>query len=164
MKQRAPKLQERLRANAARFRQNEVDALLALVEELSATPMPAMPHAWTHGDFYARHLLYHRGHLAGVIDWGDVHLGDPAVDLSIAFSFLPPEAREDFKHAYGEIGEATWQRAISCAALWRNAGRIWRRYRGCNDQGGWCICAEMCPSRQLTYGRHRRGEHFYARV
>jgi hypothetical protein len=33
------------------------------------------------------------GQLAGVIDPGDVPLGDPAVDLAIAFTFLPPDAR-----------------------------------------------------------------------
>ena len=46
-----------------------------------------------------------------MIDWGDVHLGDPALDLSIAFSFLPPAARSRFRQVYGAIDAATWQRA-----------------------------------------------------
>jgi aminoglycoside phosphotransferase (APT) family kinase protein len=46
-----------------------------------------------------------------VIDWGDVHLGDPALDLSLAFSFLPPAARGAFREAYGAIDDATWDRA-----------------------------------------------------
>jgi aminoglycoside phosphotransferase (APT) family kinase protein len=49
--------------------------------------------------------------MCGVIDWGDVHLGDPALDLSIAFSFLPPGARAAFREAYGPIDAATWDRA-----------------------------------------------------
>ena len=65
-----------------------------------------------HGDLYARHLLVDEAKaLAGVIDWGDVHVGDPALDLSIAFSFLPPAARHTFRQTYGEIDEATWARA-----------------------------------------------------
>lgn len=109
--QRAPKLIERLRVNAAGLHDRETDFLVQRVEELAAAPMRTMPYCWVHGDFYARHLLYHQNHLAGVIDWGDVHLGDPALDLSIAFSFLPPAARAAFRKAYGEIDAATWQRA-----------------------------------------------------
>ena len=51
---------------------------------------------WCHGDFYARHLLLDdRVQLCGVIDWGDLHVGDPAGDLSIAFSFLPDAAARE---------------------------------------------------------------------
>lgn len=46
-----------------------------------------------------------------MIDWGDVHFGDPAVDLSIGLSFLPPEGRAEFARSYGGIDEATWNRA-----------------------------------------------------
>ncbi len=65
-----------------------------------------------HGDFYIRHVLVNSSHeLAGVIDWGDVHLGNRAVDLSIAHSFLPMQAHDSFRHIYGTISEATWQLA-----------------------------------------------------
>lgn len=65
-----------------------------------------------HGDFYVRHLLINKNHqLVGVIDWGDIHLGDPAIDLAIAHSFLPVEAHESFRKAYGEISEETWSLA-----------------------------------------------------
>jgi aminoglycoside phosphotransferase (APT) family kinase protein len=57
-----------------------------------------------HGDFYFRHLLVDAaGAPCGVIDWGDIHLGDPAVDLAIAYSFLPPDARAGFFSVYGPI-------------------------------------------------------------
>jgi aminoglycoside phosphotransferase (APT) family kinase protein len=77
------------------------------------------PPGWTswksmlvHGDFYARHLLVDEtGAPNGVIDWGDVHLGDPAVDLSIAHGFLPPAARAAFRAAYGTIDDDTWRMA-----------------------------------------------------
>lgn len=62
-----------------------------------------------HGDFYVRHLLVDKNHhLIGVIDWGDIHLGDPAIDLAIAHSFLPIQAHESFRKVYGEISEDTW--------------------------------------------------------
>lgn len=62
-----------------------------------------------HGDFYVRHLLVDNNHhLVGVIDWGDIHLGDPAIDLAIAHSFLPAQAHKSFIKAYGEISDDTW--------------------------------------------------------
>lgn len=65
-----------------------------------------------HGDLGGRHLLMDdAGRVTGVIDWGDVHLGDPAVDLSVAHAFLPPAARDPFQAAYGVIDEATWELA-----------------------------------------------------
>lgn len=65
-----------------------------------------------HGDVYARHLLVDDRHrLTGVIDWGDVHVGDPALDLMAAFSMLPPRAYREFKAAYGGVDEQTWMLA-----------------------------------------------------
>lgn len=62
-----------------------------------------------HGDFYVRHLLIDQKHdLVGVIDWGDINWGDPAIDLAIAHSFLPVEAHKSFIKAYGGISEETW--------------------------------------------------------
>jgi aminoglycoside phosphotransferase (APT) family kinase protein len=65
-----------------------------------------------HGDLYARHLLVDSDQrLTGVIDWGDAHLGDPALDLSVLFGFLPAQARPGFLQAYGEIDMETLRRA-----------------------------------------------------
>lgn len=62
-----------------------------------------------HRDFYVRHLLVDKNHhLVGVIDWGDIHLGDPAIDLAIAHRFLPARAHKSFIKAYGEISDDTW--------------------------------------------------------
>lgn len=56
-----------------------------------------------HGDLYARHIVLDRdARPTGLIDWGDVHVGDPALDLSIAFSLLPAgAARLEFFRGYG---------------------------------------------------------------
>ena len=65
-----------------------------------------------HGDLYLRHILLDDAQRAtGVIDWGDVHLGDPAVDLAIAFLVLPARAHAAFRAAYGPVDDGTWSRA-----------------------------------------------------
>jgi aminoglycoside phosphotransferase (APT) family kinase protein len=87
-------------------------SLLSLAEELSHTSAYAGPEHWVHGDAYSCHFLADDQHrICGVIDWGDAHLGDPALDISIAFGFLPPSGRETFIEAYGGIDEATLRRA-----------------------------------------------------
>ncbi len=78
--------------------------------------------AVVHGDLYARHVLVGADRrVSGIIDWGDVHFGDRAVDLAIAFETLPPGVREAFATAYGEIDDETWRlarwRAIYHSAL-----------------------------------------------
>jgi aminoglycoside phosphotransferase (APT) family kinase protein len=82
------------------------------IAEAMLSGLPPTGRALVHGDFYVRHVLVDgRGLPCGVIDWGDVHVGDPAVDLSIAQGFLPPAAREAFRAAYGPIQEDTWRLA-----------------------------------------------------
>lgn len=62
-----------------------------------------------HGDLHARQILVDgEGALCGVIDWGDAHRGDPACDVSIAHTLLPPQARPAFRAAYGELDDDTW--------------------------------------------------------
>lgn len=88
------------------------EELAELAGQLAEAPPHTSGPCWVHGDLYACHLLVEEaGHLSGVIDWGDLHLGDPAVDLSIAFSFLPPAARPALREAYGPVPEAAWDRA-----------------------------------------------------
>jgi aminoglycoside phosphotransferase (APT) family kinase protein len=108
---------ERLRALAPALGGLDIEALAERVERLAAVPAWEGPTGWVHGDLYARHLLVdEERRLCGVIDWGDVHLGAPDLDLMIAFSFLPPAARGAFREAYGGINAAAWDRA-RCRAL-----------------------------------------------
>ena len=65
-----------------------------------------------HGDLYARHVLVdERGELSGVIDWGDVHLGDPALDVAIADLIFPAAHQPAFFAAYGPVDARTRARA-----------------------------------------------------
>lgn len=66
-------------------------------------------HALLHGDFYFRNFLVIEDRLSGVIDWGDVHIGNPAMDLTIAFTFLPMEGRRIFFEYYGKVDEHTYK-------------------------------------------------------
>jgi aminoglycoside phosphotransferase (APT) family kinase protein len=52
----------------------------------------------------------------GVIDWGDIHLGDPGIDLAIAHLMLPSDAHGAFRDAYGPIDDRTWNVARYRAA------------------------------------------------
>jgi aminoglycoside phosphotransferase (APT) family kinase protein len=83
----------------------------AILDDI-ATASSARPSALVHGDLYVRHILVGSDLLpTGIIDWGDVHTGDVALDLSIAHTFLPPGAYDDFRRVYGPIDDATWRLA-----------------------------------------------------
>ena len=75
-----------------------------------------------HGDLHLRHLLVHEGALSGVIDFGDICRGDPAIDLMVCWALLPPEGWAEFHATYGAVDEARLLRARVlaldlCAAL-----------------------------------------------
>jgi aminoglycoside phosphotransferase (APT) family kinase protein len=77
------------------------------IEELQAVE-PSSKLALVHGDLHIRNILVdEKGILSGIIDWGDVHIGNPAVDLSFVYSFLPPEGRREFFKVYGQVDETT---------------------------------------------------------
>lgn len=110
---RAPKA----RASLAEFEQQGLlprseRERLERVIDATPTGAPRPPAVLVHGDLYVRHLLVdEHARPAGVIDWGDIHLGDRAVDLAIAYSFLPPAAHARFRQVYGEQDAVTWQLA-----------------------------------------------------
>jgi aminoglycoside phosphotransferase (APT) family kinase protein len=59
-----------------------------------------------HGDLNIRHLLVDPDGLAcGVIDWGDLCLADPAIDLSLAYCGFAGQARAALLSAYGAAPE-----------------------------------------------------------
>jgi len=72
----------------------------------------------SHGDLHVRHLLVDRdGSATGVIDWGDLCLADPAVDLSIAYFGFAGEARADLLSAYGRPVSAEQELAARACAI-----------------------------------------------
>jgi aminoglycoside phosphotransferase (APT) family kinase protein len=88
------------------------DALMAWFRTHPPEPIADAKRTLVHGDLYARHILVDDARMpTGVIDWGDLHLGDPALDLAIAHSMLPQSAHGAFRDAYGPIDERTWHAA-----------------------------------------------------
>lgn len=76
------------------------------------------PPVWVHGDVAPANLVVDdTGRLAGLIDFGQMAIGDPACDLAIAWSFLRSAARVRFRQASG-LDPATWARARGWA-LWK---------------------------------------------
>lgn len=72
---------------------------------------------WVHGDFAATNLLVQDGDLTGVIDFGQLAVGDPACDLTIAWALLPASERLIFREAIG-LEADTWVRAKGWA-VWK---------------------------------------------
>lgn len=65
-----------------------------------------------HGDLNFRNLLVDENlGLTAVIDWGDLHWGYPAVDLSLIWGMVPPEQRFHFFQTYGSVDAVTWELA-----------------------------------------------------
>lgn len=89
----------------------EVEALASQLSDLARSAPWSGPARWVHGDLYGRHVLVDARGLAGVIDWGDMHAGDPALDLAIAWSWCTLPARRALLDAYGSVDEATQRRS-----------------------------------------------------
>ncbi|WP_264355190.1 aminoglycoside phosphotransferase family protein [Pseudarthrobacter sp. MM222] len=77
------------------------------------------PPMMLHGDLHPGNiLLADRGSLAGVIDFGDVGAGDPAVDLAVGWLMFDAGTRHRFMGAFGAAVEAdTWMRARGWALI-----------------------------------------------
>ncbi|WP_067480412.1 phosphotransferase [Actinomadura hibisca] len=106
---RAPLARERLARLEGWGPVPDVMDLLAEGERLGAGNGPSVV---THGDLHVRHLLVRPdGRAAGVIDWGDLCLADPAVDLSLAYAAFRDDDRAAFLDAYGPVPSGTELRA-----------------------------------------------------
>lgn len=97
----------------------DTDALTAAWEaDLSAPAWERRP-VWIHGDIAPGNLLAVDGRLRAVIDW-EPGLGDPAVELIVAWNLLAGESREVFREEVG-VDDATWTRgrgwALSIALI-----------------------------------------------
>nr|WP_246530854.1 aminoglycoside phosphotransferase family protein [Streptomyces bathyalis] len=76
---------------------------------------------WFHGDVASGNLLVAEGRLSAVIDFGCSGVGDPACDLSIAWTLLSGESRKAFREAMyagGHVDAACWERGRGWT-LWK---------------------------------------------
>ncbi len=72
---------------------------------------------WVHGDVASGNILVKDNKLGAVIDFGCMGIGDPACDLTIAWTFFKNKSREDFKSGVN-LDPDTWARARGWA-LWK---------------------------------------------
>ncbi|PSR35865.1 MAG: aminoglycoside phosphotransferase [Sulfobacillus thermosulfidooxidans] len=72
---------------------------------------------WVHGDMYPTNLLVNDGRLSAVIDFGCSAIGDPACDLTIAWTFFFGQSRETFR-SHLQLDDETWAGARGWA-LWK---------------------------------------------
>jgi aminoglycoside phosphotransferase (APT) family kinase protein len=97
----------------------DTDALTAAWEADLRAPAWAGPPVWLHGDISPGNLLAIDGRLCAVIDW-EPGLGDPAVELIVAWNLFAGESRDAFRAACG-VDDATWARgrgwALSIALI-----------------------------------------------
>jgi aminoglycoside phosphotransferase (APT) family kinase protein len=67
------------------------------------------PARWVHGDLHGLNVLVSRRRISGVIDFGDLCAGDPAVDLACAWLLLDRPARARLRDLLG-VGDEVWER------------------------------------------------------
>jgi len=108
----------RARENLAHLRELRLWTAPAVVERILASaeklPEASGELALVHGDLHVRHVLVADGAIAAVIDWGDVCLADPCIDLVLAWSLLTPAGRERF---FAEYGPATDEQLLRSRVL-----------------------------------------------
>ena len=93
----------------------DVAALRAVWADARAAPDRDGPPVWVHGDLHPANVVVAAGTLSGVVDFGDVFAGDPALDLAAAWVLLPAGLAGRFLRAYAVADEATLRRARGLA-------------------------------------------------
>jgi len=98
--------------------------LRSLLDSLPAIKEPSS-NTLVHGDLHGSQILVSDDahELAGVIDWGDMHLGDPASDFAVVHSMLPRDCHRDFLQAYGTVDPIAWA-AAKARAIWHTIAVI----------------------------------------
>ncbi|MCX5206624.1 aminoglycoside phosphotransferase family protein [Streptomyces sp. NBC_00237] len=89
-----------------------VDRVDALWADAASAPAWEGPPVWRHADLHPANVVVTDGRLSGIIDFGDLCVGDPAQDLAAAWTLLPsgppgaePATVARFFASYGERGE-----------------------------------------------------------
>jgi aminoglycoside phosphotransferase (APT) family kinase protein len=113
------------RVNMLNERMQRVEAQTAMIaptigslwQQAVDAPMDVEP-TWIHGDLHPRNILADKDSITGVIDWGDLTVGDRATDLATLWCLFPNQhLRQQAIDAYGELSEATLSRAKGWAIL-----------------------------------------------
>ncbi len=95
---------------------SDIAAIVAAWDAALELPPWSRAPVWAHGDLQRGNLLVNDGHLAGVLDWSALGVGDPACDLSLAWTLFGQRARAAFREAIA-VDEATWARGRAWALI-----------------------------------------------
>ncbi|MBF0680117.1 MAG: aminoglycoside phosphotransferase family protein [Devosia sp.] len=88
------------------------ERLLAVWGDALAAPAWFGPPVWLHADLHPANVLTSDGNICGIIDFGDLCVGDPACDLAAAWLLLPDGCMNAFHSAYTPApDDATVRRA-----------------------------------------------------
>lgn len=71
---------------------------------------------WYHGDLNAENLLVRDVHLVAVLDFGALSIGDPTIDLVVAWQLLDRQARATFREVLA-VDDVTWSLARGWALV-----------------------------------------------
>ena len=94
----------------------DIDAIVAAWDRDRAAPRWERAAVWIHGDLKGSNLLCRDGRLRDVLDWSCAALGDPACDLSAAWTLFGQPVRAAFRAALG-VDDATWTRGRGWALI-----------------------------------------------
>lgn len=92
----------------------DTSAATAVWESALDLPPYQGPPRWFHGDIKPDNILTNGDRLVGIIDFGCLAVGDPAVDQIVAWNLLTGSAREAFRDALAS-DEVTWARGRAWA-------------------------------------------------
>lgn len=109
---RADAIAARLASLRSRRPAGELDAVARAWDAALAAPTWDRSPVWIHGDLHPGNLIVDPTGLVAIIDFGDVTAGDPAYDLSAAWTVFDPEGRAAFTATISDRYDgATWVRA-----------------------------------------------------
>jgi aminoglycoside phosphotransferase (APT) family kinase protein len=82
--------------------------LLDVISVLKKFKFTNKQKSYLHGDLYSRHIIVNPVNLlpVGLIDWGDIHVGHPGIDLAIGMIFTEANL-QSFLTTYGLIDKET---------------------------------------------------------
>jgi aminoglycoside phosphotransferase (APT) family kinase protein len=92
----------------------DVPAVKAVWSHLMSTAISDYDPVLLHADLTAGNLLVEGGRLTGVIDFGAMTYGDPAVEVLTAWELFDPAQRETYRLILG-VDEVTWRRGAAWA-------------------------------------------------
>ncbi|MFG3054824.1 aminoglycoside phosphotransferase family protein [Kitasatospora sp. NPDC048239] len=124
-----------------------------------AAPTWQGPSIWLHADLHPANVVVSEGTLFGVIDFGDLCVGDPATDLAAAWLLLPAGAASRFLDAYATVGVAVDPAMVRRARGWAvlravgliAIGRAWDRGLP-GGQPTWGAAGRAALDRALAFG------------